>query len=52
MKEDSITDLEARMDTVQMLKFGQLVDLNLLDKLQTRPSNDDAREKVRLQVFH
>lgn len=50
MKEESITELEARMKNVQMLKFGQLVDLDLLDKVQTRPNNDDAKEQVRLQV--
>ncbi|GMH39549.1 hypothetical protein BSKO_07447 [Bryopsis sp. KO-2023] len=49
LKEGKIEELETRMYDVQLLKFGQVIDLDLLDRVQMSQGTGEIKEQVRLQ---
>eukprot|EP00976_Prorocentrum_cordatum_P071208 1180232-Prorocentrum_minimum.AAC.2 len=48
-KEQRIAELEGRAYDVQMLKFGQLIDLSVLDRMGSNKGADDLRESLKKQ---
>ncbi|GLC74134.1 Cilia- and flagella-associated protein 44 [Pleodorina starrii] len=48
-KEKKVAELEARAHDVQMLKFGQVIDLELLDKVSSSRGTEDLKEELRKQ---
>ncbi|KAK3285967.1 hypothetical protein CYMTET_6449 [Cymbomonas tetramitiformis] len=48
-KEQRIAELEARAYDVQMLKFGQLIDLDVLDRMGTNRGAEDLKDALRKQ---
>jgi hypothetical protein len=45
-----VSELEARAYDVQMLKFGQVIDLELLDKVSSSRGTEELKEELRKQV--
>jgi hypothetical protein len=45
-----VSELEGRAHDVQMLKFGQVIDLELLDKVSSSRGTEDLKEELRKQV--
>ena len=48
-KEDKVKELEAKAHDVQMLKFGQVIDLDLLDKVGASKGTEELKEQLKLQ---
>merc|ERR1711939_443640 len=48
-KEKEIAYLEDKCTDLQMLKFGQIIDLNSLDRMAVSSSVVDLKEKIRVQ---
>lgn len=48
-KEDKVKELEAKAHDVQMLKFGQVIDLDLLDKVGASKGTEDLKEQLKVQ---
>ncbi|KAG2482730.1 hypothetical protein HYH03_018361 [Edaphochlamys debaryana] len=48
-KEKKVAELEARAHDVQMLKFGQVIDLELLDKVSSSRGTEELKEELRKQ---
>ncbi|CAG9460447.1 unnamed protein product [Pedinophyceae sp. YPF-701] len=48
-REKEIGDLRARADEIQVLKFGSLVDLDLLDRAMRQRANPDLQEELKRQ---
>lgn len=48
-KEQRIAELEARAYDVQMLKFGMLIDLDVLDRMGSNKGVEDLKESLRQQ---
>lgn len=49
VKEAKIAELEARAYDVQMLKFGQVIDLDVLDRMRSNKGAEDLKEQLRRQ---
>jgi hypothetical protein len=49
-KQARIAELEAKCMDVQMLKFGQLIDVELLDRLGASKGTEDLSEQLKQQV--
>lgn len=49
-KEARVAELEARAHDVQMLKFGQVIDLELLDRVSSSRGTEELREDLKKQV--
>ncbi|KAI8897709.1 WD40-repeat-containing domain protein, partial [Globomyces pollinis-pini] len=45
-KQQKVADLTARARDVQMLKFGQIIDLEKLEKLGSNKTADELKEKI------
>lgn len=45
-----VAELEARAHDVQMLKFGQVIDLELLDKVSSSRGTEDLKEELKKQA--
>ena len=45
-KQQKILELEARATDVQMLKFGQMIDLEKLERMGINRNADEIREKI------
>jgi hypothetical protein len=48
-KEQRIAELEGRAYDVQMLKFGQLIDLSVLDRMGSNKGAEDLKEALKKQ---
>mmetsp|Transcript_31350 Transcript_31350/g.43492 ORF Transcript_31350/g.43492 Transcript_31350/m.43492 type:complete len:486 (+) Transcript_31350:207-1664(+) len=48
-KEQRIAELEGRAHDVQMLKFGQLIDLEVLDRMGANKGAEDLKDSLRRQ---
>ena len=48
-KEAKIVELEKKAKDVQMLKFGQIIDLDVLDRLGTNKGSEDLKETLKKQ---
>ena len=48
-KEKIISQLNDKCTDLQMLKFGQIIDLNSLDRMAVSSSVVDLKEKIRVQ---
>mgnify|MGYP001188008898 CR=1 FL=1 len=48
-KEQKIVELEKKAKDVQMLKFGQIIDLDLLDRIGESKGAEDLRESLQKQ---
>ncbi|KAH7291709.1 hypothetical protein KP509_29G029600 [Ceratopteris richardii] len=48
-RESKIEDLEQRVIDVQMLKFGQMIDLEVLDTMNAKKDNEELRLQLRTQ---
>nr|A8J1V4.1 RecName: Full=Cilia- and flagella-associated protein 44 [Chlamydomonas reinhardtii] len=48
-KEARVAELEARAHDVQMLKFGQVIDLELLDRVSSSRGTEELREDLKKQ---
>ena len=49
VKERRITELQARAHDVQMLKFGQIIDLDMLDRMGANRGAEDMKANLRRQ---
>jgi alpha-amylase/alpha-mannosidase (GH57 family) len=45
-KQQKLSELEARARDVQLLKFGQIIDLEKLERLGINRNADELREKI------
>ncbi len=50
-KELRVLELQAKARDVQMLKFGQIVDLDKLEKLGSNKAADDLKEKLQKEDY-
>ena len=48
-KEAKIVELEKKAKDVAMLKFGQIIDLDVLDRLGTNKGSEDLKETLKKQ---
>ncbi|KAI5061173.1 hypothetical protein GOP47_0023678 [Adiantum capillus-veneris] len=48
-RESKIEDLEQRVTDVQMLKFGQIIDLEVLDTMSAKKDNDELKLQIKTQ---
>ncbi|MCO5589218.1 hypothetical protein L7F22_043184 [Adiantum nelumboides] len=48
-REAKIEDLEQRVTDVQMLKFGQTIDLEVLDTMSAKKDNEELKLQIRTQ---
>jgi len=51
LKEARIADLEGRAKQVQMLKFGQEIDLEVLDRMGSNKGAEDLKEQLKQQEY-
>jgi hypothetical protein len=49
LKDAEIAGLNAKCEDLQMLKFGQIIDLEALDKVSVSKTVDDLNEKIRVE---
>jgi len=49
LKDAEIAQFNAKCDDLQMLKFGQIIDLEALDKVSVSKTVDDLNEKIRVE---
>jgi len=49
VKDAEISASNAKCDDLQMLKFGQIIDLEALDKVSVSKTVDDLNEKIRVE---
>jgi len=49
VKDAEIAQFNAKCDDLQMLKFGQIIDLEALDKVSVSKTVDDLNEKIRVE---
>merc|ERR1711865_1274190 len=49
LKDAEIAQFNAKCDDLQMLKFGQIIDLEALDKVSVSKAVDDLNEKIRVE---
>ena len=48
-KEGRINDLKSKARDIQLLKFGQLIDLDLLDRMGVNRATEDLKENLKKQ---